>query len=72
MKLITEIMNFINKFFGFFKVANGEMHPYNDDLGYGTFEDARHIWWIAIVIVLSIVMYQYCKKNKEKGKKLVK
>ncbi len=72
MKLITEIINFINKFFGFFKVANGEMHPYNDDLGYGTFEDARHIWWIAIVIVLSIVMYQYCKKNKEKGKKLVK
>ncbi len=72
MNLITYIMNFINKFFGFFKVANGEMHPYNDNLGYGTFEDARHIWWIAIVIILSIIMYQYCKKNKEKGKKLVK
>ena len=72
MVLLTVIMNFINKFFGFFKVENGEMHEYNDKLGYGTFEDARHIWWIAIVIILSIFMYQYCKKNREKGKKLVK
>ena len=59
MVLLTVIMNFINKFFGFFKVENGEMHEYNDKLGYGTFEDARHIWWIAIVIILSIFMYQY-------------
>ncbi len=69
---ITDVVNFINKFFGFYKVENDEMHEYNDNLGYGTFQDGRHIFWIATIIIIAIILYQFCKKDKVKGKKLVK
>ncbi len=64
----TNITNFLYKFFEIHKESEG----YTDKLGYGTFQDERHIIWLAIIILLSIILYQYCKNNKKKGKKLVK
>ncbi len=72
MELVVDIKNFISKFLGFYKAQNGEMWEYNDKLGYGTFEDGRHIWYLAIIVISTIMLYRFCKKDKEKGKKLVK
>jgi len=63
---------FISKFFGFYEMPNGEMWEYDDKLGYGNFIDERHILWIAIIMVLSIFLYQFCEKDKQKGKKIIK
>lgn len=63
---------FLQKFFGFYEMDNGEMWGYNDNLGYGNFWDTRYILWIVITIILSFIFYQFCKKYKEKGDKMLK
>ena len=70
--MVADIAIFFNKFLGYFKMPNGEMCGYKDKLGYGTFMDERHILWLTLMIIIPVILYQFCKKNKEKGNKLVK
>lgn len=71
-KIIRSLKIFFTKFVGFYKAENGEMWKYNDHLGFGTFRDERHILWITIIIFLTIILYKFCKKNKNQGKKTIK
>lgn len=63
--------DFFHRFFGYF-TYDWAPEPYRDNLGKGAFEDWRHFAWIAIVVILSFVVYQLFKKKPKFGQIVTK
>lgn len=64
-------MSFFEKFFGYFKSADGTLEPYSDGLGHG-FMDIRHLLWIIITIAIVIILIKLSKKHKKDVNKFCK
>ena len=61
-------MDFLRKFFGYFKDAYGGIAPYQDGGGKGVIDDYRWWLWIASVAILAVLLYFVFKKHKKVGK----
>ena len=64
-------MSFIEKFFGYHRVLNGELEPFSDGLGKGQM-DIRHLIWIVVAIILLIVLLKLSKKYPKQMIKITK
>ena len=65
---------FLEKFFRYYQYPNDEgilglPEPFQDGLGQGAFSDWRHFAWMGITILLSVLLYQVFKRNKDVGRK---
>ena len=61
-------MSIFEKFFGYFKDAEGNLEQFNDGLGNGFF-DIRHLLWIIFTIIIIVILLKASKKHKEEVNK---